>query len=50
MLLGTTGEGAPLELVVILDAFEAGDVQTAEEAAPVPDAPLSLHAALPAPG
>ncbi|MCB9594609.1 MAG: VCBS repeat-containing protein [Sandaracinaceae bacterium] len=47
VLLGTTAEeGAPLEIVVLLDALEGAELTPSDEARPVPDAPLVLTATL----
>lgn len=47
VLLGTSGDGASTELMLILDAFGAGELSPAPEARPLPDAPLMLQAPLP---
>jgi hypothetical protein len=50
VLLGTTENDGPLELVPILDAFGRGELTTSETAQPVPNAPLVLRATLPSAG
>ncbi len=48
VLLGTSGEDGPIELVIVPDAIGHGELTPAAEAAPLPDAPLMLRATLPA--
>lgn len=46
VLLGSTGEGAPLELILHHDAFGGAELQPAEAPRDLPDAPLVLRATL----
>lgn len=46
-LLGTSGEGSPVELLLAFDVFDGGDLSPAPQAGILPDAPLMLGGALP---